>query len=140
MAPGTNGGVTVDGFKYGGLGSSLLVFTCILALTFLPPHIDIHPQISAILIGSGIAGTVIDSVLGALCQVTVSDKGSGRVVEGVGGSRVRVLEGGSRVQIGKDLLTNNGVNFVMAMLASLLAMGVAGGVGLGLEEGVRLKL
>ena len=140
MPPGTNGGVTVDGFKYGGLGSSLLVFVSILTLTLLPPHIDVHPQISALLIGSGIAGTIIDSVLGALCQVTVEDKGSGRVVEGAGGSRVKVLEGGSRVQIGKDFLTNNGVNFVMAALSSLLAMGVAGAVGLGLEEGVRLKL
>ncbi|USW56780.1 hypothetical protein Slin15195_G100990 [Septoria linicola] len=130
---GTNGGVTVDGFKYGGLGSSLLVIVAISALTFAPPHVDVHPQISVILIASGIAGSVIDSVLGAACQVTVSDKGTGKVVESPGGTRVKVLPGGTRVQIGKDLLSNNGVNFVMAALSSLLAMGVAFVMGLDLQ-------
>ena len=38
---------------------------------------------------------------------------------------MKVLPDGSRVQIGTDLLTNNGVNFVMASSASMLAMGIA---------------
>ncbi|GIZ41469.1 hypothetical protein CKM354_000477200 [Cercospora kikuchii] len=130
---GTNGGVTIDGFKYAGLGSSLLVAVAIASLTLSPPHVDVQPQITVTLIAAGIAGSIIDSVLGALCQVTVSDKGTGKVVEGPGGTRVKVLPGGTRVQVGKDLLTNNGVNFVMAALASLGAMGVAAVLGLELR-------
>lgn len=127
VPPGTNGGVTIDGFRYGGLGSSLLVLTAHVALRKFPPHLaNIPPQVSVVLIASGVAGTVLDSLLGAWCQVTVKDRGTGKVVEGAGGARVQVMPGGTRVQMGKDWLTNNGVNFVMAALSSLLAMGVAG--------------
>jgi hypothetical protein len=38
---------------------------------------------------------------------------------------VKVLDGGSRVQLGRDILTNNGVNLAMAALTSLFAMGAA---------------
>jgi uncharacterized membrane protein len=70
-------------------------------------------------------GSVIDSLLGALVQATVTDKKSGRVIEGPGGTRVKVAPDGSRTVMGKDLLTNNGVNFAMAAITSILAMGVA---------------
>jgi uncharacterized membrane protein len=75
--------------------------------------------------GMGAFGSVIDSFLGATVQATVTDRGSGKVVEGTGGQRVKVLDGGSRVQLGRDILTNNGVNLAMAGLTSLFAMGVA---------------
>lgn len=85
----------------------------------------------------GLVGSVVDSVLGALTQVTVTDKGSGKVVEGPGGQRVLVAdgskEGGSRGVMGRDWLTNNGVNFVMAALTSGLGMGVAWVSGLSLD-------
>jgi uncharacterized membrane protein len=74
---------------------------------------------------SGLAGSIIDSVLGALVQATVTDRTTGKVVEGPGGTRVKVAEGGSRARSGRDLLTNNGVNFAMAAITSGLAMGVA---------------
>ncbi|SMR58725.1 unnamed protein product [Zymoseptoria tritici ST99CH_1E4] len=122
---GTNGGITIDGLKYGALGSSMLTFVASLALYLLPPHGQMNPRASILLIVAGLAGSVIDSVLGALVQATVVDKGTGKVVEGAGGQRVKVLQGGSRAQVGIDLLTNNGVNFVMAALASVLAMGAA---------------
>lgn len=38
---------------------------------------------------------------------------------------MKVIPGDTRVQSGWDILSNNGVNFVMPTLASLLAMGVA---------------
>lgn len=74
---------------------------------------------------AGLFGSVLDSVLGAVCQATVTDKSTGKVVEGSGGQRVKVAPGGSRVQTGYDLLTNNGVNFVMAAGTSVLAMAAA---------------
>ncbi|EME40888.1 hypothetical protein DOTSEDRAFT_74443 [Dothistroma septosporum NZE10] len=122
---GTNGGITVDGLKYGALGSALLTLVASVSLFLAEPKVQVGARSAVLLIVSGLAGSVIDSVLGALVQVTVTDKGSGKVVEGHGGQRVLVKGDGSRIQIGSDLLTNNGVNFVMAALASLLAMGVA---------------
>lgn len=46
------------------------------------------------------------------------------------GQRVKVLPDGGRIQTGTDLLTNNGVNFVMASSASILAMGASYVLGL----------
>lgn len=119
---GTNGGVTIDGLLYGALGSFLLTFVAILALYFSSPRLAMAPATAAMLTVSGLMGSIIDSLLGALVQATVTDKKTGRVVEGPGGQRVKVDVGGSRVQIGLDLLTNNGVNFVMAATTSVLAM------------------
>ncbi|EME78233.1 uncharacterized protein MYCFIDRAFT_51566 [Pseudocercospora fijiensis CIRAD86] len=125
VARGTNGGVTVDGLKYSLVGSGLLTFVAGVGLFFGAPKVAMDAKVSGVLVMAGLAGSVIDSVLGALLQVTVTDKGTGKVIEGAGGQRVKVLPDGSRVQIGRDLLTNNGVNFVMACSASILAMGTA---------------
>ena len=128
---GTNGGVTLDGLLYGALGGWLLTLTAGLALAFAPPHATIDVRTAGLLTVMGLLGSVIDSILGALVQVTVTDKGSGKVVEGPGGTRVKVSSNGSRTQIGSDLLTNNGVNFAMAAITSMLAMGAAHVLGLG---------
>lgn len=122
---GTNGGVTIDGLVYGALGSVLLTAVASLALFLAHPYKSMDVQAFVLLTASGLAGSIIDSILGALLQVTVTDKGSGKVVEGSGGQRVKVLPNGSRSQFGQDLLTNNGVNFAMAAIASVGAMGVA---------------
>ena len=65
---------------------------------------------------------MLDSVLGAVCQATVEDKSSGRVIEGANGKRVKVKLQGSRVQRGNDLLNNNGVNFAMTLIIAVGAM------------------
>lgn len=132
---GTNGGVTIDGLLYGGLGGFLLTFVSIIALYFSPPRIAMAPATAGMLTLIGLIGSIIDSLLGALVQTTVTDKKTGRVVEGPGGQRVRVDAGGSRARIGLDLLTNNGVNFAMASITSVLAMGVAYIAGLELTAG-----
>lgn len=129
---GTNGGVTIEGLNYGALGSFLLTLTAILALRLAEPHIIMDFRTTVLLSVMGFNGSVIDSVLGAVVQATVTDKGTGKVVEGPGGQRVRFEAGGSRTAIGLDLLTNNGVNFVMAALTSIFAMGVAWSGGLSL--------
>lgn len=122
---GTNGGVTIDGLIYGALGGFLLTLVAILALYLAPPRVAMDPTTAAVITGMGLVGTVVDSLLGAIVQATVTDSRSGRVVEGPGGQRVKVTDGGSRKQTGWDLLTNNGVNFWMAAITSLLAMGAA---------------
>ena len=131
---GTNGGVTVAGLLYGALGGFLLVSVAMVALYGLPPRIMMDVRTAALLVVAGFAGSLIDSVLGALVQVTVTDKGTGRVVEGPGGKRVRVAQNGSRLQQGRDLLTNNGVNFAMAFVTSLATMAAAWVLELGLDS------
>lgn len=121
---GTNGGVTIDGLIYGAGGSLLLTLVAISILYFSTPQIVMSTTTAGMIVLFGLLGSVIDSVLGALVQATVTDK-SGKVVEGPGGQRVKIEADGSRTQLGRDILTNNGVNFVMATLTSLLAMGVA---------------
>jgi uncharacterized membrane protein len=127
---GTNGGVSVEGLAYGAVGSAVLVAVAVVALRVGEPYAVVEGGAVALLVAAGVVGSLIDSLLGALVQATVTDRGTGKVVEGAGGARVKVLPGGTRVQLGVDLLTNNGVNFLMAALASLLAMAVAAELGL----------
>ncbi|KAK4543571.1 hypothetical protein LTR36_005466 [Oleoguttula mirabilis] len=130
---GTNGGVTIDGLMYGALGSFLLTLTAILALYIAPPGMAMDARTAALLTVMGLMGSVIDSLLGAVVQATVTDNSSGKVVEGPGGRRVRVEQGGTRAIMGLDLLTNNGVNFAMAALTSVFAMAIAWAAGLSLD-------
>ena len=129
---GTNGGVTIDGLIYGALGGFLLTITAILALYLSPPHTVMSTSTAALLTTLGLLGSVIDSILGALVQATVTDKRTGKVIEGPGGIRVKIADGGGRSRTGMDFLTNNGVNFVMASLTGLIGMGLTWALGLGL--------
>lgn len=92
----------------------------------------------------GLLGSVLDSVLGGLLQRSVRDTRTGKIVEGEGGIRVLVSDEGSHhstvtkteknkerpasrvVENGWDLLDNNDVNFLMAVIMSVSAMAVAG--------------
>lgn len=126
MPRGTNGGVTITGLLAGLAGS---VFISSLAYFTLPYSGtawtgDAKFMFWVTLTAAGFSGTLLDSLLGALVQATVEDKSSGRVVEGDNGKRVKVTQGGSRVQRGMDLLNNNGVNFAMAATVAAVGMGV----------------
>lgn len=122
---GTNGGVTIEGLGYGLLASFLITVIAYLGLYFAAPYKIMNTPTALLVCGMGAFGSVLDSFLGATVQATVTDRNSGKVVEGPGGQRVKVLDGGSRVQLGRDILTNNGVNMAMAGLTSVFAMGVA---------------
>ncbi|KAF4549224.1 Hypothetical protein D9617_23g006390 [Elsinoe fawcettii] len=113
VSKGTNGGVTVEGLGAGLLGGAVI------GAVHWAQYKDVSRAGAIALLGLG--GSILDSILGALVQATVEDKATGKVVEGVNGRRALVTAGGSRVRRGRDLLNNNGVNFVMA-----LTIGIAG--------------
>lgn len=117
VARGTNGGVTVLGLVAGGVGSAVV------AGLFGYAYGDWKAAAGISLLG--LAGSLLDSVLGAMTQVTVRDRKTGRVVEGDNGRRVMVLEGGSRVRSGRDWLNNNGVNFTMTLAIGLLGLAIS---------------
>ncbi|GAM88600.1 hypothetical protein ANO11243_066340 [Dothideomycetidae sp. 11243] len=117
VPPGTNGGVTLLGLAAGAGGAVAIAMLHLL-------HVR-DPRQAGLVVLLGIAGTVLDSLLGAVVQITVQDRKSGRVVEGENGRRVLVVKGGSRISRGRDLLNNNGVNFTMTLAIGLLGLASA---------------
>jgi uncharacterized protein (TIGR00297 family) len=146
VPPGTNGGVTGMGLL-AGLGGSLVI--AVVSVVLLPFCVKSSGPVGRVLMAGerrgwgwddktmwvlfitiwGALGSVLDSVLGAVLQGTVEDKRTGKVIEAYGGTRVlisRSSQGKSgRVLRGSDLLDNNQVNFVMALLMSMGGMVVA---------------
>lgn len=129
---GTNGGVTIEGVAYGLVASILLTLIASATLVVFRPYRGLDIPNALLVIVAGVFGSLLDSFLGATVQATVTDKSSGKVVEGPGGQKVLVKPGGSRVMVGRDLLSNSGVNFVMAAGASIVAMVVAYALDLGI--------
>ncbi|KIW06799.1 uncharacterized protein PV09_02479 [Verruconis gallopava] len=89
----------------------------------------------------GVGGSLFDSLLGAVFQASVIDIRTGKVIEGEGGAKVLVRSTGSmklkqsetafkdkehhesrKVATGMDILSNNGVNLLMAATMSALAI------------------
>src|SRR5690242_4568308 len=91
VPPGTNGGITTTGLAagmYGSLGISLVAWLLIPFCKEWDSRDSMRFAISMTF--AGIAGTLLDSLLGALCQASVVDVQSGRVIEGEGGRKVLV--------------------------------------------------
>jgi uncharacterized membrane protein len=142
---GTNGGVTLTGLLAGMLGSSIISVVTVLLLPFCSSSTKIFAG-SATITGwnltdkalftiamtmLGVTGSLLDSVLGALLQASVVDRKSGKVVEGEGGRKVALpvvsaaeekASSDWQIAIGRDILSNNGVNLVMAASMSLVSM------------------
>lgn len=147
VPPGTNGGVTVYGVLAGGVGG-LLIGVCAGVLTpFCGGGWSVAQRFGLVVFvcAAGVVGSLVDSLLGAVVQASVVDARTGRVVEGEGGAKVKFHvvkakgpglgvgeeekddggKGGRKVVSGRDLLSNNGVNFVMTVVVAGGAMVVA---------------
>ncbi|MCJ1331772.1 hypothetical protein MMC10_008464 [Thelotrema lepadinum] len=153
VPPGTNGGVTFLGILAGFLGSFVIALTSVVLLPFCPVietsmSSGLRPGFEgghswalgekmafvAFVTAWGGLGSLVDSILGALLQESVVDVRTGKVVEGRGGQKVLVTDSKSkkddkvssrRVETGRALLDNNGVNLAMAMIMGFGGMGVA---------------
>jgi uncharacterized membrane protein len=151
VPPGTNGGVSLLGLAAGTAGSFLISIVATVALPFCPAgeqlftakysmgYWTITDKLSFVLYMTlaGLLGSVLDSVLGAFMQASVVDVRSGKVVEGDGGRKVQVesrtkspsrkdKHPGRKVLVGRNILSNNGVNLTMAATISVVAMAVGG--------------
>jgi len=149
VPPGTNGGVTVQGLG-AGLGGALLIgaFSSVVApFCGGDGEWSVAGKLGLVVFlgAAGLMGSLVDSVLGAVAQASVVDSRTGKVVEGEGGAKVRYLvlhgagaglatgekedagaKGGRKVVSGNDLLSNNGVNFVMTVIVAAGTMLVGG--------------
>ena len=87
----------------------------------------------------GACGSLLDSLLGGVLQASVVDLKSGKVMEGQGGEKVLVnapqdkpgrsktpSKAGRRIVSGRDILSNNGVNLLMASSMAVGAILLAG--------------
>lgn len=149
VAPGTNGGITSIGL-FAGLAGALLMGAVSVALlpicnksNFLAimqgqgDQGDTDKVGLVLSIGAwGALGSVMDSLLGALLQASVIDRRSGKIVEAPGGGKVKVVakhesDGGTgkpsrEIASGRDWLTNNQINYLMASIMTVGAMFIAG--------------
>lgn len=101
VPPGTNGGVSVLGTLAGFLGALIIALTSAILLPFCPERSTFGGGkgwgwsetvlwILAVTLWGGL-GSVLDSALGGWFQASVIDSRTGKVVEGVGGKKVRRL-------------------------------------------------
>lgn len=144
---GTNGGVTLYGVGVGAAGAAVIG---VVAAALLPACEDAWGLGDKVwFVGFvalvGAAGSLLDSVLGALFQQSVLDVRSRKIVEAPNGAKVLVVpeqqrrtsekdlqRGNSRVVITAQrwgVLSNNQVNLVMAITMSVAAMVMWGGMG-----------
>lgn len=124
VPPGTNGGVTIYGLAGGAAGAALIAVAVLLTAPFCRDWTVLDK--ASLLVGiivCGTCGSILDSVMGGLLQASVVDVKNGKVIEGHGGGKV-VYQPGGKLLVGRDILSNNGVNFAMATALSILPIAV----------------
>jgi len=113
---GTNGGVTIIGLVCSLAGGLLVGISYYIALLLFSISKSCTPQWMVIVIGgfSGLAGSLIDSILGATVQYSGYSEEIKKVVNspGIGVKRIS----------GFNLVSNHTVNFLSALLTVLLVL------------------
>lgn len=142
---GTNGGVTIEGILASAVGAAIMGVVAVYATPLCKgtgplgmvesraAHFGIYQgdgigdskrwasddELWFILYMTvaGVVGAFLDSIIGALYQVSIVDGKTGRIVEGEGGKDVDTTSDKvpRKVIQGTNMLSNNGVNFLMAL-------------------------
>lgn len=146
---GTNGGVTLYGVSVGAAGAAVIGVVAAALLPACEAAWGFGDKVWFVgfVTFVGAAGSLLDSVLGALFQQSVLDVRSRKIVEAPNGAKVLVVpeqqqqrrtsekdpqRENSRVVITAQrwgVLSNNQVNLVMAVTMSVAAMVMWGGMG-----------
>lgn len=132
VPPGTNGGVSLLGLVAGLMGSCIIGLTASLVI---PTHSWWAKfGLLGLSVMAGLCGTLLDSILGATCQKTVYDTSMKKVIERHGGASVSHNadhdDKTKFIVIGHDLLDNNQVNLVSALLTIVITWSVVFGLDL----------
>ena len=116
VPPGTSGGVSVVG-TLGALSGAAVVFASL--LPFAGPHLDRLPLGTAalVVVGGGVAASLLDSLLGATAQALYRDRASGALTE-----RARSAAGDNPLVRGWRGLTNDRVNLVGTLAGALVPL------------------
>ncbi|CAM9679428.1 unnamed protein product [Pylaiella littoralis] len=126
VPPGTNGGMsllgTVASVAAGVvMGSGFVLLGWVFRLSPPGDSSSSSSQLPLILLGavSGLLGSVLDSLMGAVLQASYFDTNLKVIVEKP--SAFTVAGGGLELVCGRDILTNEQINIVSAIVTSLLA-------------------
>ncbi|KAG7872483.1 hypothetical protein KL938_005307 [Ogataea parapolymorpha] len=110
---GTNGAISRLGLWAGFCGSFLIALVSAAFLKFGLKQLIFFTV-------SGVIGSLIDSLLGAFCQLSLLDSDLQVVVEGAQGERLAKDLPGTKPISGTDLLSNNAVNLLMSAITTFL--------------------
>ena len=119
VARGTNGGVTMVGLVCSLAGGTLIGISYYIALLLFTTSVSCTPQWSVVFIGSmaGLVGSLIDSLLGATIQYSGYSEEIKKVVNAPGNGVKHIS--------GYNIVSNHAVNFISALLTSLLVLYIA---------------
>lgn len=108
-APGTNGGVSMTGLIAGACGAGVIAVVSVALLPWCASwSLAEKARFAAFITGMGTAGSLLDSLLGALLQASVVDTRTGKVVEAPGGGKVLVLPSQKRLTVAGELRSRFG--------------------------------
>lgn len=128
VPPGTNGGVSILGLIAALMGGTIIGLTSALVI----PTADRTTKFVLLFVGtgSGLFGSLADSVLGATMQKTVYNAQMKKVIEVHGGAAVKRNDAHTDkdkyIVLGYDVLDNNQVNLVSALITVVVTMTAVG--------------
>ncbi|GFZ49225.1 hypothetical protein JCM24511_06975 [Saitozyma sp. JCM 24511] len=119
VPPGTNGGISPLGLAVSALGGGLIGLAGVVDLLIESPALRSGAtgwgwagEMVLFCTAAGLAGSLLDSLLGATLQETLYSTKEGKILTDLSTRQSRSEPGVKRIGIGRDVLSNSAVNFV----------------------------